>query len=108
MLQRAEAFTIESREWKEIASLNKPRMNHSTLFFKKFINDLKIIRKVYVFSGIDQHQERVSEIESYPNGMESRWSIVKMKQQSPAWVGLSNIHLIQINSEQILAFGRDE
>lgn len=83
-------------------------MNHSTLFFKKFINDLKIIRKVYVFSGIDQHQERVSEIESYPNGMESRWSIVKMKQQSPAWVGLSNIHLIQINSEQILAFGRDE
>lgn len=108
VLKKAEAFMIDSREWKEIANLNKARMNHSSLFFQWIVNDSKTIRKVYVFSGIDQNQERVSEIESYPNGLDTRWARVNMKQESPAWVGLRNLHLIQINSEQILAFGRDD
>ena len=83
-------------------------MNHSSLFFQRIVNDSKTLRKVFVFSGIDQQQQRVAEIESYPNGLDTRWAKVNLKQASPAWVGLRNLHLIQINNEQVLAFGRDD
>ena len=36
------------------------------------------------------------------------WATVKLLSQTPAWINLKNLHLVQINNDQILAFGTDE
>ena len=108
MLNTAELYNVRGRTWNRLPDLNHGRFSHSSVYFFKNISHEKSLRKIYVFSGINAENQRVQEIESYPNGALGNWKVVKMQEISPSWRQLRNLHLIQINSEQILAFGCDE